>query len=139
MTTYESSSEVDTFELAKKISQKAKKGEIYCLDGDLGAGKTHFAKGFAFGLGVEREITSPTFTIMNIYEADIPFYHFDVYRLSGFQEMEAIGYEEYFFGEGICLIEWSEIIKEIIPNSAVKITIKKNFEKGENYRLIEVN
>lgn len=132
-------SEQETKDIAYNIAKNAKKGDIYCVSGDLGAGKTHFSKGFAKGLLIEEHITSPTFNIVNEYtQGTLLFYHFDVYRITDIQEMYDIGYEEYFFGEGVCLIEWAELVKEIIPKNATWIKITKNLEKGENYRLIEV-
>ena len=132
-------SEKETKNIAYNMAKNAKAGDIYCLCGDLGTGKTQFSKGFCKGLLIKQHITSPTFTIVNeYYEGVLPFYHFDVYRINNLEEMYDIGYEEYFFSNGICLIEWAEIIKDIIPKSAVWIKMYKNLEKGENYRLIEV-
>lgn len=129
----------DTMRIGNELAKKAKKGDIYCLNGDLGVGKTIFTKGFAKGLGIDEHITSPTFTIVNEYDGDIKFYHFDVYRIEDAEEMYEIGYEEYFFGEGICLIEWAKLIQEIIPNDAINITIEKDLQKGLDYRLITIN
>ena len=121
----ESYSENETFELARSIAENAKAGEIYCLDGDLGAGKTVFAKGFAEGLGITEPVTSPTFTIVKEYrDGRLPLFHIDVYRIRDPDEMFAIGYEEYFFGNGVCLVEWSELIEELIPDNAVHIYIR---------------
>lgn len=131
-------SQKETEDLAYDIAKKSKKGSVYCLCGELGTGKTHFSKGFAKGLGISEEITSPTFTIVNEYKGDMPFYHFDVYRIADIEEMYDIGYEEYIFSDGVCLIEWAELIKDIIPKDAIWITIKKDLTKDENYRLIEV-
>ncbi len=131
-------SEQETKEFAFNMAKNAKKGEIYCICGDLGAGKTHFSKGFALGLGIEEEITSPTFSIVNEYNGNLPFYHFDVYRINDIEQMYDIGYEEYFFSDGVCLIEWAELIKDIIPKEAIWIKIEKDFEKEDNYRVIEV-
>lgn len=132
-------SEQETKDIAYNIAKDAKKGDIYCISGDLGTGKTHFTKGFANGLLIKEHITSPTFNIVNEYtDGRLLFYHFDVYRITDVQEMYDIGYEEYFFGEGVCLIEWAEFVKDIIPQNATWIKISKNLEKGENYRLIEV-
>lgn len=128
----------DTFKLGKKLGAKAKKGDIYCLKGDLGVGKTVFTKGLAEGLDIKQNITSPTFTIVNIYEGRLPLYHFDVYRINEVEEMYEIGYEEMFFGDGVCLIEWAEIIEDIIPKSAIWIDIKKDYSKNEDYRIITV-
>lgn len=138
MTIYESDNEKDTLFLAKELGKRAKKGQVFCLIGDLGVGKTIFSKGFAQGLDVEEHITSPTFTIVHEYEGRLPLYHFDVYRISDVYEMDEIGYEEYFYGEGVCLIEWANIIPEIIPKSATYITIEKDLDKGLDYRRITI-
>ena len=136
---YESWSEQETFEIGKKMAENAVSGQICCLDGDLGVGKTVFSKGFAWGLGITEPVTSPTFTLVNEYEEGrLPLYHFDVYRIGCPDEMEEIGYEEYFFGNGVCLVEWSELIAELIPPEAFHITIRKNLEKGLDYREIIV-
>lgn len=131
-------SEQETFDMAYTLAQEAKKGGIYCLCGDLGVGKTVFTKGFAKGLGIDEHITSPTFTIVNEYYGRLAFYHFDVYRISDPEEMYEIGFDEYIFGDGVCLIEWADMIKELIPEDAVWITIEKDLEKGLDYRMIEV-
>lgn len=129
----------ETSKLAMEIAKDCKKGQIICLSGELGTGKTHFTKAFAKGLGITEEITSPTFTIVNEYrEGTIPFFHFDVYRINDIEELYDIGYEEYFFSEGICLVEWAEMIESVIPKDAIWIKIEKNILKDENYRLIEV-
>lgn len=129
----------ETFEFGFELGQKAASGEIYCLEGDLGVGKTVFTQGFAKGLGIDEPINSPTFTIVQEYhEGRIPLYHFDVYRIADVDEMDEIGYEEYFFSDGVCLIEWASLVEEIIPEEAIKISIKKDLEKGFDYRLIEV-
>ena len=135
MKNYESFSENDTFDIAKEL----KKGSIVCLDGDLGVGKTIFAKGFAKGLGIEDDITSPTFTLVQSYESlDNVLHHFDVYRISDESEMDEIGYEEYFFSDAICLIEWSSLIPDLIPENAIRISIEKDMEKGFDYRNINI-
>jgi tRNA threonylcarbamoyladenosine biosynthesis protein TsaE len=129
----------ETEKFAFEIAQKIKKGDIICLDGDLGTGKTVFTKGFARGLGITEYITSPTFTTINeYYSGRMPFYHFDVYRLESSDELYDIGYEQYFYGEGVCVVEWAEIIEDALPENAVRINIAKNLEKGEDYRRIEV-
>lgn len=129
----------ETFELGRTIGEQAKPGEIYTLTGDLGVGKTVFAQGLAQGLGITEPISSPTFTIVQIYETGrLPFYHFDVYRISDVEEMEEIGYEDCFFGEGVCLIEWAELIGELLPEEAVPILIEKDLEKGFDYRKITI-
>lgn len=136
---YETNSEKETFELGKNLGEQAKAGQIFCLNGDLGVGKTVFTQGFAKGLGIEENVNSPTFTIIQVYEEErIPLYHFDVYRIGDPEEMYEIGYEEYFFGEGVCLIEWSKLIEELIPEEAINIEIDKNLEKGLDYRKITV-
>ena len=136
---YETNSEKETFELGKNLGEQAKAGQIFCLNGDLGVGKTVFTQGFAKGLGIEENVNSPTFTIIQVYEEGrIPLYHFDVYRIGNPEEMYEIGYEEYFFGEGVCLIEWSKLIDELIPEEAINIEIDKNLEKGLDYRKITV-
>ena len=139
MTVYDSFSEEMTFEIGKKLGEKADKGEIICLEGDLGVGKTVFTKGFAEGLNIEENIDSPTFTIVQEYtEGRIPLYHFDVYRIGDISEMDEIGYEDYFFGEGVCLIEWASRIEELIPESAIHIIIEKDMSKGFEYRRVVV-
>lgn len=136
---YESFSAEETREIGKRLGEKAKKGHIYCLIGDLGVGKTVFTKGFALGLGIDEHITSPTFTIINEYHSGrLTFNHFDVYRIEDPDEMYEIGYEEYFYAEGVCLIEWANLIEEIIPENAVWITIQKDLEKGLDYRKITI-
>lgn len=138
MKRYESYNEGDTLSLARKLGEAANEGDIFCLIGDLGVGKTVFSKGFAQGMGIDEHITSPTFTIVHEYEGALPLYHFDVYRISDASEMDEIGYEEYFYGQGVCLIEWANIIPEIIPQSAKYITIEKDLEKGFDYRIITI-
>lgn len=135
----ESFSAKETFEIGKELGQKAIKGQVYCLNGDLGVGKTVFTQGFAKGLSIEEPINSPTFTIVQIYEdGRMPFYHFDVYRIGDVSEMDEIGYEDYFYGDGVCLIEWAELIEEILPDDIINIYIKKDLKKGLDYRTIEI-
>lgn len=129
----------ETYELGRKIGQEAVPGQIYTLNGDLGVGKTVFTQGVADGLGITEPVNSPTFTIVQVYEdGRIPFYHFDVYRIGDVEEMDEIGYEDYFYGDGLCIIEWAELISEIIPEDAKRIVITKNLEKGFDYRRIEI-
>lgn len=136
---YESLSEKDTLEFGKKLGADAKPGQIVCIDGDLGVGKTVFTKGFAEGLGVKDDVVSPTFTIIQEYtDGNIPMYHFDVYRIGHPDEMYDIGYEEYFYGDGVCLIEWSSRIEELLPEESIHINIEKDLEKGFDYRKITV-
>ena len=129
----------ETYELGFNMGKSAKAGDVYCLDGDLGVGKTVFTQGFAKGLGINEPINSPTFTIVQEYhEGRLPLYHFDVYRIGDITEMDEIGYEEYFYSEGVCLIEWGKLISEIMPENATYITISKDLSKGFDYRRIEV-
>ncbi|MDD3173327.1 MAG: tRNA (adenosine(37)-N6)-threonylcarbamoyltransferase complex ATPase subunit type 1 TsaE [Herbinix sp.] len=129
----------DTFQIGYQMGVTAKKGEVYCLSGDLGVGKTVFTQGFAKGLGIKEAVNSPTFTIVQQYDGErMPFYHFDVYRIADVDEMEEIGYEDYFYGEGVCLIEWAELIEELLPQNRTKVIIKKDLEKGFDYRKITV-
>ena len=135
----ETGSPEETFELGKKIGSRAKAGQVYTLTGDLGTGKTVFTQGVAAGLGITEPVNSPTFTIVQVYEEGrLPFYHFDVYRIGDIEEMEEIGYDDYFFGNGICLIEWAELIEEILPEDRISITIQKNLKKGFDYRQITI-
>lgn len=129
----------ETFQLGKTMGERAKPGEVYCLSGDLGVGKTVFTQGFAAGLGITEPVSSPTFTIVQIYEEGrLPLYHFDVYRIGDVEEMEEIGYEDYFYGEGVTLIEWSSLIREILPDEVTEILIEKDLEQGFDYRKITV-
>ena len=134
----ETFSQEETEKIGYELGAKAEAGQIYCLSGELGVGKTVFTKGFARGLGIDEHITSPTYTIINEYEGRLPFYHFDVYRVANPEEMDYIGCDEYFFGGGICLIEWGELISDIIPDNAVWIKIEKDLNKGINYRKITI-
>ena len=135
----ETFSDKETFELGFELGKKAVPGDIFCLDGDLGTGKTVIAKGIAAGLGVTEPVSSPTFTVIKEYrEGRLPFFHFDVYRIEEPAEMDEIGYEDYFFGDGVTVIEWSDLIKELIPDKAVRIRLKKDTGKGFDYRKIEI-
>ena len=127
----------ETFALGEKIGREALPGAVYTLIGDLGVGKTVLTQGVAKGLQIEGPVNSPTFTILQVYEdGPIPFYHFDVYRIGCVEEMDEIGYEDYFYGEGVCLIEWANLIEEILPKHYTQITIEKDLEKGFDYRKI---
>ena len=129
----------ETFEVGRTIGMNAKPGQIYTLTGDLGVGKTVFTQGVAAGLGITEPVNSPTFTIIQEYEdGRLPFYHFDVYRIGDLEEMEEIGYDDYFFGQVICLIEWAELIEEILPEKRIEVTIEKDLEKGFEYRKITI-
>ena len=135
----ESFSPEDTLELGRKMGREAKPGEVYTLIGDLGVGKTVFTQGIADGLEIDDSICSPTFTIVQVYEEGrMPFYHFDVYRIGDIEEMDEIGYEDYFYGEGLCMIEWANLIEEILPPKYKEITIEKDLEKGFDYRRITI-
>lgn len=133
---YESYSTQDTMNIAKMLATEAAEGSIFLLNGQMGSGKTVFAKGFALGLGIEQPITSPTFTLLNIYNGILPLYHFDLYRCKG--QVVDQGFEDYFFGQGVCLIEWGEYALDILPYHTT-INIQINHEMGQNYRLIGVN
>ena len=130
----------ETFRLGQKLGEQARPGELYTLTGDLGTGKTVLTQGIARGLGVEEPVCSPTFTIVQIYEEGrMPFYHFDVYRIGDVEEMEEIGYEDYFYGQGLTIIEWAELIREILPKNHKEIRIEKDPEKGFDYRRITIS
>ena len=133
----ESFSPQDTYELGKRIGETAEAGSVITLIGDLGVGKTVYTQGLAAGLGITEPVNSPTFTIVQIYEGGrLPFYHFDVYRIGDVSEMDEIGYEDCFYGEGVCLIEWADLISEILPEKYTRVTISKDLEKGFDYRKI---
>jgi tRNA threonylcarbamoyladenosine biosynthesis protein TsaE len=137
---YESYSEEETKAIGIQIGKESLAQSIYCIEGDLGVGKTVLSKGFALGLEIEEHITSPTFTIVNVYESGIrPFYHFDVYRISDPYELDEIGYEDYFYGNGTTMIEWASLISDLIPNTAIYISIEKDLDKGLDYRKICVS
>lgn len=139
ITIVETNSEKETYELGFDIGKEAKPGEIYALTGDLGVGKTVFTKGVAAGLGVKEQVNSPTFTIVQVYESGrLPFYHFDVYRIGDPEEMDEIGYEDYFYGDGLCMVEWAGLIGELMPEKTKWITIEKNPLKGFDYRKVTI-
>ena len=129
----------ETYDLGVKMGEQARAGQVICLNGDLGVGKTVFTQGFAAGLGITEPVNSPTFTIVQQYEEGrLPLYHFDVYRIGDISEMDEIGYEDCFYGQGVTLIEWSELIREILPDHVTEVTIEKDMEKGFDYRRIRV-
>ena len=129
-----------TFQIGMKLSENARPGQVFTLTGDLGVGKTVFTQGFAHGLGIDELVNSPTFTIVQEYESGrLPFYHFDVYRIGDVEEMDEIGFEDYIYGEGVSLIEWANLIEEILPQERTEIVIEKNLEKGFDYRKITIN
>ena len=136
---FESENEKDTFALGEEIGRRAKPGDVYTLVGDLGVGKTVFTKGLASGLGISEPVSSPTFTILQVYEdGRLPLFHFDVYRIGDVEEMDEIGYEDCIYGNGVSLIEWADLIGEILPERYVEIRIEKDLERGFDYRRITV-
>ena len=136
----ETRSPEETFAVGKSLGEKAFPGQVLTMTGDLGVGKTVFTQGLAEGLGIEEPINSPTFTIVQEYhEGRLPLYHFDVYRIADVSEMDEIGYEEYFFSDGVCLIEWGTLIEELLPDNTITITIEKDLQKGFDYRKITIS
>ena len=136
---YETYSPEVTHALGKRLGAEAKPGDVYTLVGDLGVGKTVFTQGIAEGLGITEPVSSPTFTIVQVYEEGrMPFYHFDVYRIGDIEEMDEIGYEDYFYGDGLCMIEWANLIEEILPERRSEVTIEKDLEMGFDYRRITI-
>lgn len=134
-----SNSRQETAEIAKSFAKTVKAGDIICLNGDLGAGKTAFTSGFAAGLGYKGYVSSPTFALINEYKAeDMMIYHFDVYRIGESDEMFDIGIDDYLFGDGVCIIEWAERIKELLPDNVINVNIKKDVSMGEDFRRITV-
>jgi len=135
----DSNSTEETYNLGKKLGMEAKPGMVYTLVGDLGVGKTVFTQGFADGLGITEPVNSPTFTIVQVYdEGRLPFYHFDVYRIGDSEEMYEVGYEEYVYGDGVSLIEWANLIEDILPKNYTSVTIEKDLTKGFDYRRISI-
>lgn len=129
----------ETFALGEKLGREAKPGQVYTLVGDLGVGKTVFTQGMAKGLDITEAISSPTFTIVQEYtEGRLPFYHFDVYRIGDVEEMDEIGFDDYIYGQGVSLVEWANLIPEIIPSEHTAITIEKDLDKGFDYRKITI-
>ena len=136
---YESFSPEETFEMGIKIGKEALPGQVFTLEGDLGVGKTVFTQGVAKGLEIDEPICSPTFTIVQVYEEGrLPFYHFDVYRIGDVEEMDEIGYDDYIYGEGVSMIEWANLIEEILPAHYTAVKIEKDLEKGFDYRRITI-
>ena len=139
ITVIESFSADDTHALGVTLGQQANPGDVCTLVGELGVGKTVLTQGIAEGLGITEPINSPTFTIVQVYEEGrLPFYHFDVYRIGDIEEMDEIGYEDYFYGDGLTMIEWANLIEEILPKKRKEITIEKDLEKGFDYRKITI-
>lgn len=122
----------ETMIIGERMGKSVEKGTTVCLTGDLGTGKTHFAKGFAKGMGIDENITSPTFTIVNEYhEGRLPFYHFDVYRVNDLDEILDIGFDEYIYGQGVTLIEWADMIEAILPEDFIHVKIEKTDHPDE--------
>ena len=135
----ETRSPEETFRLGRKLGEAARPGQVFTLTGDLGTGKTVFTQGFAKGLGVEEPVNSPTFTIVQVYdEGRLPLYHFDVYRIGDVEEMEEVGFEDYVMGDGVSLIEWADLISEILPEKRTAVRIEKDLEQGFDYRRITI-
>ena len=128
----------ETYKIGEIIGSLLNSGDIICLIGELGTGKTHLAKGIAKGLGIDDNITSPTFTIVNEYTGRLILYHFDVYRVNDPDEIAAIGFDEYIFGDGVSVIEWANYIEELIPHNNLTITIEKLTEYGDDFRKINI-
>lgn len=129
----------ETYALGEKMGRACRPGQVYTLIGDLGVGKTVFTQGLAAGLGIREPVNSPTFTILQVYEEGrLPFYHFDVYRIGDVSEMDEIGYEDCFYGQGVSLIEWANLVPEILPEHYIRVTIEKDLQKGFDYRRISV-
>lgn len=132
-------SPAETHAAGRRAAQKLEPGAVVCLAGDLGAGKTVFAQGIAEGLGIGEPVCSPTFTLIQEYKGGrLPLYHFDVYRIDGPWDMDDLGYEEYFYGDGVCLIEWGSLIEELLPENTIYVNIAKDNSKGFDYRRISI-
>lgn len=135
----ETKSPEETFRIGEELGREAAPGQVFTLNGDLGVGKTVFTQGLARGLGIEEPVNSPTFTIVQVYDSGrLPFYHFDVYRIGDVEEMDEVGFEDYVMGDGVSLIEWANLIEEILPERRTEILIEKDLEKGFDYRRITV-
>ena len=135
----ETRSPEETFEAGRKLGEKAVPGQVVTLMGDLGVGKTVFTQGLARGLGIQEPVSSPTFTIVQVYEEGrLPFYHFDVYRIGDVEEMDEVGYDDYIMGDGVSLIEWADLIEEILPEKRTEVRIEKDLEQGFDYRKITI-
>lgn len=136
---YETNSAKETAQVGIQVSRQAQPGSVYALAGDLGAGKTAFTQGMAQGLGITQAVCSPTFNLIQIYEEGrIPLYHFDVYRITDIEEMYEIGYEDYFYGNGVTVIEWAKLVEELLPPAYIQVTIEKDLEKGFDFRRITI-
>ncbi len=136
----ETRSPEETFRVGMRLGEEAYPGQVFALTGDLGVGKTVFTQGLAKGLGIDEPVSSPTFTIVQVYdEGRLPFYHFDVYRIGDVEEMDEVGFEDYVLGEGVSMIEWADLIREILPGKRTEVIIEKDLEKGFDYRKITIN
>ena len=136
---FHSQSPDDTYHLGMELGVSCCPGQVYTLTGDLGVGKTLFTQGFAAGLGITEPVSSPTFTILQVYDTGrLPLYHFDVYRIGDVEEMEEVGWEDYIYGQGVCIVEWSELVQSILPEQRTQILIEKDLEKGFDYRKISI-
>lgn len=134
---FHSYSPQETYRLGRELGEKCGPGQVYTLTGELGVGKTLFTQGFAAGLGIVEPVSSPTFTILQVYDTGrLPFYHFDVYRIGDVEEMEEVGWEDYIYGQGVCIVEWAELVQEILPEHRTRILIEKDLEQGFDYRRI---
>ena len=135
----ETNSAEETYALGKELGEQAAAGAVFTLNGDLGVGKTVFAQGFADGLGITEAVNSPTFTILQVYEEGrLPLYHFDVYRIEDPEEMYEVGFDDYLYGQGVCLIEWAEQVAELLPRERTDITIEKDLTRDFSYRKITI-
>lgn len=138
MKNFESRSEAETIKIAEDFAKTLKSGDIVALSGDLGAGKTAFTKGVAKAFGISDEVTSPTFTIVNQYDGELTLYHFDAYRLENVDAHECDWLDDYFFSDGVCLIEWAANIEAVLPKGYINVRIEKDLSKGEDYRTISI-
>lgn len=135
----ESTSWEETYNIGEQLAREASPGDVFCLVGDLGVGKTVFSQGFAHGLGITEPVSSPTFTIVQVYEGGrLPFYHFDVYRIAEEEELEEIGFEEMIDGAGVSLIEWANLLSYTLPQRYKTIEIQKDTTQGFDYRRITI-
>ena len=136
----ETKSPEETFRVGMRLGQKAAAGQVFTLTGDLGVGKTVFTQGLARGPGNVEPVSSPTFTIVQVYdEGRLPFYHFDVYRIGDVEEMDEVGFDDYIMGDGVSLIEWADLIEEILPEKRTEVLIEKDLEQGFDYRKITIH
>lgn len=134
---FHSHSPEETYALGRQLGEQCEPGQVYTLTGELGVGKTLFTQGFAAGLNISEPVSSPTFTILQMYDTGrLPFYHFDVYRIGDVEEMEEVGWEDCIYGQGVCIVEWAELVEEILPEHRFRILIEKDLSQGFDYRRI---